>query len=77
MASRQTAWTADRTEFLGRNGSPGAPAALVNAMCGHIAASLDNITPVGTEEKPMSAMSGSSSRREHRGRSDIAAVPAW
>jgi hypothetical protein len=56
---------------------PGAPAALVNAICGHIAASLDNITPVGPEEKPMSAASGSSSRREARGRPDLAAVPAW
>ena len=55
---------------------PGAPSALVNAICGHIAASLDNITPVGTEDKTMAAASGNS-RKDKRGRQNLEAVPAW
>jgi DNA-binding transcriptional LysR family regulator len=56
---------------------PGAPTALVNAICGHIAASLDNITPVGADEKPISAAPGSSARRDKRVRPDLAVTPAW
>ncbi len=32
LGGRQTAWTADRTEFLGRNGAPGRPAGLVRGQ---------------------------------------------
>lgn len=32
LGGRQTAWTADRTEFLGRHGNPGAPAALTGRL---------------------------------------------
>jgi cyclic beta-1,2-glucan synthetase len=32
LSGRQTAWTADRTEFLGRKGGPAAPAALAEAL---------------------------------------------
>lgn len=56
---------------------PGAPTALVNAICGHIAASLDNITPVGSDDTPVLNGHAPAQRRDNRARVDIAALPAW
>jgi cyclic beta-1,2-glucan synthetase len=43
LGGAQTAWTADRTEFLGRGGAPSAPAALLDraALSGATGAGLD------------------------------------
>jgi DNA-binding transcriptional LysR family regulator len=54
---------------------PGAPATLVNALCGHIAASLDNITPAAEDDS--SANPASANRRDRSVRADIPSLAAW
>ncbi|MAY61798.1 MAG: LysR family transcriptional regulator [Rhizobiales bacterium] len=54
---------------------PGAPKTLVDALCGHIAASLDNITPSADEEDGAAKANGS--RRERGMRADVPTLAAW
>ncbi len=54
---------------------PGAPATLVNAVCGHIAASLDNITPAAEPEA--AASPATAGRKERSVRADAHPSLAW